>query len=545
MAYSGGPMYTGETDRAMRIAALLAASVFVGYCTLIIAGFVPNDMHADTLLAWFVCVAWLLLAAFIYFFPTKKPQIIATRLTTYHFLALGTLVFVAGLDTPFTSIFSFLFIASYVYFGWKGLTTSVSLVVATVALDTALRMSHHPTIVFDNLAGLMSIITLGGILIGLTSAQELRRQALIRSQARERIQHERMTTIINNLTDATFSVDAQGTVLMYNAACLSLLDTNESLRGSRINDLFSLTLPDKSKISMKDILKGATRAASRDDIIHTYNDGESIRLEVTYAPIKSAYKEGRKTLDGYIIILRDVTKRKSLEEERDEFISVVSHELRTPITIVEGTLSNLVLMLKKKTNPRLIADTVDIAHDQTLYLAKMVNDLGTLSRAERGVGDEAEDMDVKTLLEDMRQRYQKDAKDHGLELKLELSSKLGTIHSSRLYTEELLQNFITNAIKYTHEGSVTIVGKKVKDKMRFSVKDTGIGISRSDQTKIFDKFYRSEDYRIRETSGTGLGLYVSAKLAHKIGTKIELTSRLNHGSCFSFELPLVPDDPSK
>jgi signal transduction histidine kinase len=73
--------------------------------------------------------------------------------------------------------------------------------------------------------------------------------------------------------------------------------------------------------------------------------------------------------------------------------------------------------------------------------------------------------------------------------------------------------------------------------VRFAVKDTGIGISRSDQDKIFNKFYRSEDYRIRETSGTGLGLYVSAKLSRKIGTKINLKSRLNYGSEFSFELP--------
>ena len=118
-----------------------------------------------------------------------------------------------------------------------------------------------------------------------------------------------------------------------------------------------------------------------------------------------------------------------------------------------------------------------------------------------------------------------------------MSTKVGIITASRLYVEELLQNFITNAIKYTQSGSVTIIVKQTKGKVRFSVKDTGIGISRGDQVKVFAKFYRSEDYRIRETNGTGLGLYVSAKLAHKIGTQIELTSRLNHGSTFSFELP--------
>ena len=70
------------------------------------------------------------------------------------------------------------------------------------------------------------------------------------------------------------------------------------------------------------------------------------------------------------------------------------------------------------------------------------------------------------------------------------------------------------------------------------MKDTGIGISKSEQVKIFDKFYRSEDYRTRETGGTGLGLYVVTKLARKIGTEIQLKSRLNHGSTFSFTIPV-------
>ena len=117
--------------------------------------------------------------------------------------------------------------------------------------------------------------------------------------------------------------------------------------------------------------------------------------------------------------------------------------------------------------------------------------------------------------------------------------------ASRLYLEELLQNFITNAIKYTTQGSVTIIARSSAGKVMFSVKDTGIGISRSDQNKVFNKFYRSEDYRIRETGGTGLGLYVSTKLARKLHTTIELKSRLNHGSTFSFTLPVEPNDLSK
>ena len=119
-----------------------------------------------------------------------------------------------------------------------------------------------------------------------------------------------------------------------------------------------------------------------------------------------------------------------------------------------------------------------------------------------------------------------------------MGAKDCNVNESRLYLEELLQNFIANAFKYTHQGSVTIIAKRTKVTVRFTVSDTGIGISRSDQNKVFNKFYRSEDYRIRETNGTGLGLYVSTKLAHKLHTQIELKSRINHGSSFSFELPV-------
>jgi signal transduction histidine kinase len=336
---------------------------------------------------------------------------------------------------------------------------------------------------------------------------------------------------------------------MYNAACLDLLDTNDSLKGKNIGKLFNLKNKDNEKANLVELLKKADRTTRRDDLNHVFSDNESIRLEITFAPIRSNYslKKRRDELNGYILIMRDVTKQKSLEEERDEFISVVSHELRTPITIVEGTLSNLDVMMQQPTKPseKILISSINTAHEQVLYLAKMVNDLSTLSRAERGIADAPEVIDVKELLQTMHQRYEGEAGSHKLSLNLDLGTKLGKVNVSRLYLEELLQNFITNAIKYTHEGSITIAARRTAGTVSFTVKDTGIGMSRTDQNKIFNKFYRSEDYRIRETNGTGLGLYVSAKLANKLGTQIALKSRINYGSEFSFELPAVSSDPSK
>jgi signal transduction histidine kinase len=167
----------------------------------------------------------------------------------------------------------------------------------------------------------------------------------------------------------------------------------------------------------------------------------------------------------------------------------------------------------------------------------MVNDLSTLSRAERGVASEIERIDVAAMAHDLYNEYLSEAEKAHLHFNLELAPKLGYVEASRLYLHELLQNFITNAIKYTKEGTITLKISTEKSNVIFEVIDTGIGISKSDQSKIFDKFYRSEDYRTRETSGTGLGLYVTCKLAKKMNTQIVLKSRLNHGSTFRFVLP--------
>ena len=100
-----------------------------------------------------------------------------------------------------------------------------------------------------------------------------------------------------------------------------------------------------------------------------------------------------------------------------------------------------------------------------------------------------------------------------------------------------MQNFITNALKYTQRGHITIAAKQQPSGVEISVSDTGIGISKSDQERIFDKFFRSGDYRTRQTNGTGLGLYVTMKLARLTNSSISFKSELNKGSTFTIYAP--------
>jgi PAS domain S-box-containing protein len=545
---SGGIYVSKESDRAVRLITLFATPLFVAHGLLATFQVVPSQQVIGEPLSLSILAIWLTIGLYHYFMPVRSRFDLVIRFMLYQAFALATIMAITGFMQPFAVSVVLLFLAAHIYFGKIGFILSVSAVIIAALFDALIRVSFQPDILLANGLGLVAILALGISIVAVISSQETRRRTLQRSQKQERLQADRVVTIMNNLTDATFSTDSRGKVVMYNAACLNLLDTNQSLKGRQISELFSLAGDDGEPVALFDLMSAAQTSTRRSDVRHNYSDGEQIRLELTFAPIKSSFGDLRKgsQLQGYVVIARDVTKEKSLEEERDEFISVVSHELRTPITIVEGSLSNLQVLVSRPQPPTqsLLNTTLETAHQQVLYLAKMVNDLSTLSRAERGVADGAEVIDVAEMMQRLHHQYQKDASASGLHLNLDIAPSVGVVHASRLYLEELLQNFITNAIKYTHKGTVTVSVSIKKGAVTFAVKDTGIGISRSEQKKIFNKFYRSEDYRIRETNGTGLGLYVSAKLSHKLGTQIVITSRLNHGSTFSFSLP-VYDQPAE
>jgi two-component system sensor histidine kinase VicK len=361
--------------------------------------------------------------------------------------------------------------------------------------------------------------------------------AFTEGHAEATLQYNRTTAIINNLADAIIATDEKGNIQLSNAAALSLLDTNEALTGKDIDEAIHLTSENDKPIKLSKLLGEATTTVSRDDVNMMLGE-EVVHISLIYTPIRGTDTIGNNAQKGYILIMRDITRQKSLEEQRDEFISVVSHELRTPITIAEGALSNVQLMNERgiATGAQL-TDGIKMAHDQVLFLASMINDLSTLSRAERGVMADKAVLDIEPFIHGIYNQYQAEAHKKGLHFNLDLQPQLGQVEASELYLRELIQNIVTNAIKYTKQGSVTLITHKKDGQLLFAVKDTGIGISKSDQKRIFEKFFRSEDYRTRETNGTGLGLYVARKLSHLIGTTIELESRLNHGSTFSFTLP--------
>lgn len=535
-----------RTTDTVRVAGLVYCSAHVVYGLLAAVDVLPNPHGFPLVAAALLGAAWMGAGWWQYSDPDTSTRHSLQKLVLYMILSAVYLVWVIDLTGAFATIWALPITLAALQYSWRGFIVASTLLLTTATGALAIA---EPTAAYLTSAGATLAVTLFiALSVSLVLRQSLNDQReLDDSHAQAALQRDRTTALINNLADAVISTDAEGKINLYNASTLNLLDTNTSLDNRNIDEILRVSDTAGKSVSLSEELLAARAVTIRDDLT-TIATGEQTRLEITYAPIRRSYGGEAEEGSGYIIILRDVTKTKSLEEERDEFISVVSHELRTPITIAEGTVSNAQLMLARGDIPMdKVSHAVDVAHDQIVFLARMVNDLSTLSRAERGVADEAEIIDINELIDQLYAEYRPEASAKGLKLDLKVPAKIGSVSASRLYLKELLQNFITNAIKYTNEGSVTIeasVSRK-RQEVTLGVSDTGVGISKIDQKRIFDKFYRAEDYRTRETNGTGLGLYVATKLARKLGTRIDIKSRLNYGSLFSITLPLEAKPKAK
>lgn len=351
------------------------------------------------------------------------------------------------------------------------------------------------------------------------------------------LERERLISLINSMGDGVLAIDEDFKIVVTNGAALNILDVNTTLTGKSIGSVLHLLDKNNQELDLRELIASTkTSQASREWRIK-YSDDSTVNLYTSIAPVRLGY--GQKGMKGYVILLRDITREKSLEEERDEFISVVSHELRTPIAIAEGNIGNAEFIFEKSGQQNTgIQEALRQAHGQVEFLAGMINDLATLSRAERGkLQVEVESINAHALIEDLLANYTPEADAKGLRLLSNPDPKLEMLQSSKLYVREILQNFITNAIKYTEHGSVTISASSKDNGIEFQVSDTGIGISKLDQEKVFDKFFRSEDYRTRQNSGTGLGLYVTMKLTRLLHAEISVESKLNKGSTFTIFIP--------
>lgn len=527
--------YFEQLLNVIRFVGLAVPLIVVGCGFMIRAGMLDSRFYHSDLVFILISVGFIGLSLFQWFYTRASLAVRAGFSVGFHILGISYLLFVSGFNSPFLACWLLLLIAADTYFGFKAYVVSALLLLATALAIVLIYPFLSESEIFGMFTGFFFLALTGFVIVQIRIINEHERVAYNKSRRKESLQREKLTTLVNAMGDAVINTDENGIIRIYNSATLSLLDTNATLSGQPFDEVFHLIDDSGNAFKLFTRSHKVDHIFSRRDLSHELDNGEKIKLYLNASPIRPTYHQ--KAQSGYIFILRDITKEKSLEEERDEFISVVSHELRTPVAITEGNISNVqYLMQQNNVKKDVLKPAIDAAHEQIIFLGKMINDLSTLSRAERGVADKTEIIDVKEMLESMYNEYRPQAEAKGLHLNLDLGPNLGQVNASRLYLEEVIQNFVTNSIKYTQKGSVTIKAVAEGDSVRFSISDTGIGISVSDQKRIFQKFFRSEDYRTRETNGTGLGLYVVQKLSSKLGMHVEVKSRLNHGSTFSFLL---------
>ncbi|MCW1908647.1 MAG: PAS domain-containing sensor histidine kinase [Candidatus Saccharibacteria bacterium] len=350
------------------------------------------------------------------------------------------------------------------------------------------------------------------------------------------VERERLNSLVNSMADGVIAIDERNTVVIYNGAALNILDINSTMTGQALPTIMNLVDPNNQSVDIVELVRSTVTATTSRDYSLRYPDDSRINLYLSIAPVHLGYGKGGQK--GHVLLLRDITHEKALEEERNDFISVVSHELRTPIAIAEGSIGNAIFIMEKTNDKDKTKEALNKAHEQVVFLSDMVNDLSTLSRAEGNkLKLEVEPINVAELVNDLVTGYRSQAEAKGLQLLSELDPTLELLNSGKLYVREVLQNFVTNSIKYTEHGSVTL-GARPKDKgVEFYVADTGIGISQADREKIFDKFFRSNDERARSSTGKGLGLYITMKLARLLHAEISVDSELNKGSRFSIFIP--------
>lgn len=521
---------------------LVGLSLFFGIAEILLFSFAGDKPpHYNQTITYIVFALSLVIVPLLTLAAMKYQSYKLPAIVSFHLLFGLLLVWFSEIMTPFTALWSIMMLYASTYYGWRGFISSGVFLAVLAAL--------YCTLFYDDLSGnkvvylilsamvvLMTVFT-SFLFVRVIIGNIKKNRELMSAQRSEQMQVNRLNTLLNGISDAVLTLNRYGRITSQNAAAQVFFDTNQSLIGRDIATLLKPLDQLDTEVDMHELIDSVKSTMLRDDLSIT-SAGSKVHLSMQMSRIRSTFDDNEEY--GVVVIIRDITKQKSLEEEKDEFISVASHELRTPVAIAEGSLSNLLVMYGKNADMEILHAASKTAYDQIIYLSKIINDLSTLSRAERGVGDTIEEIDVKAMLHDLYGRYEPEAKEKELRLDLDVDTSLPHVETSRLYLEEIMQNFITNAIKYTKEGSITISAKLSDGNGRIvcSVTDTGIGISKSDLEHIFEKFYRSEDYRTRETSGTGLGLYVVQKLADKLETKIEVESRLNHGSTFSFVLPL-------
>ncbi len=333
----------------------------------------------------------------------------------------------------------------------------------------------------------------------------------------------KVEAILSQMTDGIVAFDQMGVLIHSNTAARDYLPKNEETTFNDFVEYLDLDLT-LEQLNYLDRNRVVERQA---------NHGTKI-IRTLFAP----YADESDKNGGTVVVIADITEQTKLERARREFVANVSHELRTPITTIKSYAETILDMAEEETPETGFIKVIEQEADR---MTRIVTDLLTLSKLDNSAKVmDKKVFDLSALVENVVEKLKINANNQGLELDFDQEGDTKSFFGDRDRMEQVITNIISNAVKYTPSGGSI----KVSCKARYTeacivVKDNGIGIPEKDLPRIFERFYRVDKARSRESGGTGLGLAIAKELVELHGGKIKLDSREGKGTTVTITLPMI------
>jgi two-component system phosphate regulon sensor histidine kinase PhoR len=352
--------------------------------------------------------------------------------------------------------------------------------------------------------------------------QERRRleaaEAAARAAAAER---EQAAQVLEAVGDGIFLLDGGGVVQLWNrAATLATGVAAEEILGKRLSEV----IPDWRTLAAGIPIADEGAAARAVTLPIEIRDRD---LWLSFVAVRSA--------GGVVYAFRDVTAERMLEEERSDFVATISHELRTPMTGVYGAAQTL-LRRDSDLGPDQRQTLLSMIAGEAARLSQITEEVLLTSQLDRGeLTVKRTPVDVAEIVRSVVQTMRPQLPE-SLTIEVEVDDHIGVASGDSDRIQQVLVNLLDNAVKYG-SAPVKVSADSTNGLVRIAVSDAGPGITGGDRDRIFEKFYRADSPLTRSARGTGLGLYISRELAHRMGGRLALTSPPGEGATFVVELP--------
>lgn len=359
--------------------------------------------------------------------------------------------------------------------------------------------------------------------------------------------------VINAIDDGVLAISKDGNIELINPSAQQIIgwDQGDAL-GLNWKSVLKLVTSDGKDV--EDLENPIAQSLSKNQPTHNdklfllTSSEKRILVSIVSSPVGT---DG----EGIIVVFRDITKEKAEEREQAEFISTASHEMRTPVASIEGYLG-LALNPATAHIDEKARDFITKAHESAQHLGRLFQDLLDISKVEDGrMKNNPKIINVNEFLKDIFDGLTTKADEKQLNY-IFMPDIVGESKEKSLqpifyanidpdHFREVVSNLIENAIKYTPSGEVVVNVTGDDKQISVSVKDSGIGIPAEDIPHLFQKFYRVDNSDTREIGGTGLGLYLSRRLAEAMSGNLRVESKYKEGSTFYLEIPRMNSSEAK